>query len=95
MKLPVAVHSQPILPCMVPYKMNADMAVILGCDICQDIRNRLEVAQIVPLFFCKKIKKMKNKSIFTYVYVVVVCILILIFIDKKCFIYKNLQCGLL
>lgn len=58
--IPDVVHNQPILPCMVPYKKNADMVVVWGCDICRGRRNRWEVVQIAPYFTGKK-KKKKTK----------------------------------
>lgn len=57
--IPVVVHSLPILPYMVPYKMNADMVVVWGCDICRGRRNKLKVAQIAPYF--KTVKKKWKK----------------------------------
>lgn len=48
--IPVGVRSPQVLPCMVPCRMSAGMAVVWGCGICRGRRNRWEVAQIAPYF---------------------------------------------
>jgi hypothetical protein len=51
---PVVGHSQRVRPCRAPYKMNADMAIVLDCGICPDTRNTLAIVQTVPWFTVKR-----------------------------------------